>query len=565
MDAQHQNSISKTIHPGYLSIYAIFFLFFLLQYVSSVIYISIHSMYEKSVLEPKSLFSALVAFALMFQFLRMYYYLESFFLIKHADRREKKHFLELLNGGYALVDKCIRWILAGVLIGFSKILPNPHEMQNCEDILLGPLIILFLCFIALIIWDYNIWEGLKSNNNDKSNLNLAWQTARYFFYLNPSIKKPSALGSYFSEIKFLERSLGLASVLTGFYYIHVTNQKTGELLGWFVLTFPLMFFGLTLFGKYHSGESDKPKIYNFLKTIIIATGYNIAEVIGMPVYTILSIFDGEITVKRVKIDKKILSFCIVALALITLILMQYYFGNNQSGATIQTVEKINKTQTKMTHIRIATSKNLWCALTLIAYDKGYFQAESLDPELNIQAAGRLNMDALLGGAVDFANVVETNIAYQSLNDTRNLLVHGRIVSATDYAILTKATANIRSPQELNGKSIAYAQATGAESFVFWLLEKENISYSNVKLISLQPSGIVDHFLGGNSEAIATWEPFVSTIKNRSNNLGNIFYTDSTGFAGIMTVATHRDWAEMNPLAVEAYERAMLRSSQFAIR
>jgi sulfonate transport system substrate-binding protein len=207
-------------------------------------------------------------------------------------------------------------------------------------------------------------------------------------------------------------------------------------------------------------------------------------------------------------------------------------------------------------IRVATSKNLWCALTLIADAQGYFHARGLDPQMNYQAAGRLNMDALLGGTVDFANVVETNIAYQALNRTSNLAILGRIVSATDYAILTRGSAGIQHPADLVGKRLAYAQATGAESFVFWFLEKEGISPSSLTLIPLQPAGLVDHFLGGGAEAVATWEPFVTTIRSRMASLGPTFESDGKGFAGIMTVGALRTYAEGNRSTVEAYEGAM---------
>jgi len=215
-----------------------------------------------------------------------------------------------------------------------------------------------------------------------------------------------------------------------------------------------------------------------------------------------------------------------------------------------------------TEVRIATSKNLWCAMTLIAVDKHYFEEEGLEPDINYQAAGRLNMDALLGGSVDIANVVETNIAYQSLNNITDLKIHSRIVSANDYTILTTKKSKIIVPQDFKDKSISYSQATGAESFLFWFMEHNGLIDENLKLVPLQPAGLVDNFLGGGSDAVTAWEPFVSTIENQMKDLGELFRADSLGFKGIMTVATKESWAVNNKNTIESYHKAMVKASKY---
>lgn len=217
---------------------------------------------------------------------------------------------------------------------------------------------------------------------------------------------------------------------------------------------------------------------------------------------------------------------------------------------------------ELTEIKIASSKNLWCAMTLIALDRHYFEQEGLKPNVTFQAAGRLNMDALLGGSVDIANVVETNIAYQALKNVEDLKIHRRIVSANDYTILTTQKSNIINPQDFQNKSISYSQATGAESFLFWFMEHHGLLKKNIELVPLQPAGLVDNFIGGGSDAVTAWEPFVTTIRNQKKDLGNLFRADSIGFKGIMLVATKETWASTNKTTMDAYDRAMAKASKF---
>lgn len=217
--------------------------------------------------------------------------------------------------------------------------------------------------------------------------------------------------------------------------------------------------------------------------------------------------------------------------------------------------------TPTVRLRIATSKNVWCALTLIANKQKFFREEGLEAEIAYQAAGRLNMDALIGGAADVANVVETNIAYQALTRASDLAIHGTIVIARDYTVLTKRTARIKSSAKLRGRRLSYAQATGAESFVFWYLEHENLPRSALKLVPLQPAGVIDHFLGTETEAVATWEPFASAIRDRLKDVDVLFQGDPGSFAGIMTIATRRSWSDAHPAAVKSYGAAMARAAR----
>ncbi len=183
-------------------------------------------------------------------------------------------------------------------------------------------------------------------------------------------------------------------------------------------------------------------------------------------------------------------------------------------------------------------------------------------QASFQAAGRLNMDALLGGSVDIANVVETNLAYQALKGERDLAVHGTIVEASDYALITQAPLGIKLPGQLRGKQVAYAQATGAESFLFWFLEQNGLSASDITLRPLQPASLVDTFLAGGADAAVAWEPFATAIRGQSKQPGTEFGPGPTGFRGLMFVATRRSWAEANSQALVRFEAAVARAATF---
>ncbi len=521
-----QTTVSS-LHPFDYA-YTIAFIIILTNYFSWVIFHT--AIQTKIVFNLESLFRICISILLSAQLLRMYYHLKDFELT--IAKLGASHFLEVLPFKYSYRERVVRIILAAILVLYSKI-------GNFEYV---PSVTLSVCFILLIIWDFIVWVGLKKILN-KPNEQI-WITARRFFYLSSKYSAPNNLGKYIRNRKFWERICGLmASIIAFAFSITMVSH-----LFWIFLLFAILVPGITIYGHYKSNLKGQVEPTDFWTPFF------------MPFYYIFAIRninneDMNIKIKNPPNGWKIAAISILFLLIFGFCLKHCYFDNRDD-------KDVTKTENEKTKIKIATSKNLWCTLTLVALDRGFFQAEGLEPQMNYQAAGRLNMDALIGGTVDFANVVETNIAYQALNKTKDLKIHGRIVSATDYAILTRGSSLIKNEKDFIGKTISYAQATGAESFVFWFLEKEKISPTLIKLYPLQPTGLVDNFLGGNGDAVATWEPFVSTIENRSKNLGKIFRTDSNGFTGIMTVATKQTWASQNPTIINAYDNAMIRAAQF---
>jgi len=216
--------------------------------------------------------------------------------------------------------------------------------------------------------------------------------------------------------------------------------------------------------------------------------------------------------------------------------------------------------TSATSVRLATSKNLWCALSLIAIDQGMFTAEGLDIRQTYQLAGRQNMDALVSKSAEIANIVEVNHAYQALNGNTDLAVIGSIVAARDFAVVSKRSSKIQGPKDLVGRTLAFAPGTGAEMFVFALLKENNIRPDAVKLKRVQPAALVDAIASGDVDAAASWEPFVSSMKTR---LGSDAVEVETGspFVGVMNVAVRREWLQQNRDTAARFLRALDRAAR----
>lgn len=209
-------------------------------------------------------------------------------------------------------------------------------------------------------------------------------------------------------------------------------------------------------------------------------------------------------------------------------------------------------------VRIATSKNLWCALTLIADKKGYFADHGIKAEISYLLAGRLNMEAVLSDSADIANVVEVNLAYLGLSGRTDFSIGAKIADARDYGIVSRKSLSVRRFEDLRGKRLGYSPATGSEMYVHELLKKLGFTVEDVKLVKLQPVTIQTALLTREVDAIAAWEPFLANLE-RAMGGDAIILRDSKVYSGVMNVAAKKSYLHKNPTVlprlISAYEDA----------
>ncbi|MEO5359114.1 MAG: NrtA/SsuA/CpmA family ABC transporter substrate-binding protein [Nitrospirota bacterium] len=211
-------------------------------------------------------------------------------------------------------------------------------------------------------------------------------------------------------------------------------------------------------------------------------------------------------------------------------------------------------------VSLATGKNIWCSLVLIAKERGFFEQEGLNVTLNYQDAGRYCMDALLSKSVDFAAVVEANFAYVGFTGNKNPVALAQIV-ASSCGIVARKSKGIESAADLKGKRIAYTPATGAEPFLYRFLEKYKITTQDVKLIKMQPKALQPALAAGEIDAVVTWEPFInSSVKSLGGD--SIELREPDVFTGYMMLASRKDWLSKNKAIAIAMMRALGNAEKF---
>ena len=219
-------------------------------------------------------------------------------------------------------------------------------------------------------------------------------------------------------------------------------------------------------------------------------------------------------------------------------------------------------QKKVTQVSFATSKNMWCGLGLIAYDKGYFKGEGLDVKISYLESGRYCLDALVSNSTDFATIVEVNISYFGFTGNKSIIDIASLVSSTSSGIIALKSRGINKPEDLKGKKLAFCPGTTSDIFANRFIEKHGVKATEVNFQKIQPLAISSAVISGSVDAASTWDPHIYNI---SKSLGKdaIVFRDPDAYTGYLTLAVRKDWAYANKETVISFLRALKKADLFA--
>jgi len=214
---------------------------------------------------------------------------------------------------------------------------------------------------------------------------------------------------------------------------------------------------------------------------------------------------------------------------------------------------------------LAASKNLWNSVALIAIDKGYFEEEGIDLTVHYMDAGRFCMDAVLSKSADFGNVVDVNVGFLAYSQNKNVLLINEISGCLASEIVARKSRGISKPNDLKGKSLAFSPGTTSDVFARRFLIKHGISEDSIKLVKIQPKGMVAGMIAADGpDASSTWQPFVGSMRK---GLGDDIVTFSAPeiYTAREFTAVRTDWAKENEELVVSYLKAIKKANDYATK
>ncbi|MBB5804779.1 NitT/TauT family transport system substrate-binding protein [Saccharothrix ecbatanensis] len=207
----------------------------------------------------------------------------------------------------------------------------------------------------------------------------------------------------------------------------------------------------------------------------------------------------------------------------------------------------------------------------VAIKKGYFKEEGLEVEVKIVQGGAAAIPAVIKGDLDitFGNWVsfitaETNGAAKGV-DGLKLINDGYQAKPEMFLILAKSDSAIKSPKDLEGKTIAINTFKNiAELTAKATLEANDVNPDNVTFKEFPFPDMEAAVQNGTVDAAFMVEPFISRAQRASGQITVLDAasgpTDGIPIAGYGTTGK---FVKENPNTVAAFQRAMAKGQRDA--
>lgn len=200
-----------------------------------------------------------------------------------------------------------------------------------------------------------------------------------------------------------------------------------------------------------------------------------------------------------------------------------------------------------------------------AQQQGWFRQAGLDVTIRAVPSGPVGMAALIGGSAQIANsnVLSLCIAYAKQVPVA-IVAPGSIydASVTANVLLVAAPGSpIRSPKELNGKSVAVPGLSDLFTIsIKGIVDQNGGDSSAVHFVEMPPPTMVGALQAGKIDAAGMYEPFLSAaLAEGAKPIVKPY--DSVGPKFLVDVCfTYRPWADQHRAAVTAFTTAYNRAS-----
>lgn len=163
-------------------------------------------------------------------------------------------------------------------------------------------------------------------------------------------------------------------------------------------------------------------------------------------------------------------------------------------------------------ITVAEGIYLGWAPFYVADAKKLWAKEGLDVTPVPFAAGRLALDAIVGGRAAFGTVAETPVIFAALNNIPvRIIAH---MNTHEQMYLTAKT-EVKSLADLKGRKVGYLQGTNGHYMLYLALERAKLKMSDISPLSMSPTDMISALVKNDIDAFVWAEPHAS----QANALG----------------------------------------------
>lgn len=156
----------------------------------------------------------------------------------------------------------------------------------------------------------------------------------------------------------------------------------------------------------------------------------------------------------------------------------------------------------------------------VAKEKGFFKDEGLDVDLQrIEGTGDRRAALIAGRIEALGSTIDDLVVGASQGVTARMVLAIDESSGADGIV---AVNSIKDIKDLKGKTVAVQPGFVNHFFLLYLLDKNGIAASDVKVEAMEPDAAGLAFVAQKIDVAVTWEPYLSRAKERPD--GHVLIT-----------------------------------------
>jgi len=137
-----------------------------------------------------------------------------------------------------------------------------------------------------------------------------------------------------------------------------------------------------------------------------------------------------------------------------------------------------------------------------------FAAQSIEVEWHEFATGPQLVDAFAASGLSIGLVGEVPPIFAQAAEVPMVYLAAEAPAPDHEAILVPEHSDVRSVEELRGKTVLVSRGSNVQYFLVLALEAARLSYADVRVVYASPAHARSIFASGQVDAWVTWEPFL---------------------------------------------------------
>ncbi len=240
-----------------------------------------------------------------------------------------------------------------------------------------------------------------------------------------------------------------------------------------------------------------------------------------------------------------------SLAIVTILLVAgiAYIGfNNITGAAVATGDQLV----------LARTVAPLSTLAYIAEEKGFWKQADLEVKIDAVTSGKAGFEAMLSDKVDITTVAEIPLVIAALKN-QDFIILDTIAESAPYKVIARRDFGITSPADLKSKKVAAKIGGGSEYFMYTFLKENNLSTSEVEVVSIDPQYAAGALIRGDVDAMFFWEPHPYYAQK---SLGSNAITFRGTYGETFNIVAKRGFAEKNPEKIKKFLTGLVLAEEF---